>query len=221
MPEEIPWPFSRLYDRYVNRVFVKWFKQIASEIRDSHISGTILDIGTGPGRLPIEIVKQVPNVKVIGIDISKSMIKIARKNAEKEGIDKVEFRIGSAYNTGFKDLSVDLVLSTGLIHHLKEAVKAFNEIYRILKYKGEAWIYDGRRDATKIEIEETIRSMDMEKDLPLPLWIIERIWPYMHIGCKTDVYITGKIGEALRKSLFKSYNIDKKGAYIKITLKKT
>lgn len=222
MPEAIPWPFSRLYDRYPNRIFVKWFKRIARSIKDRQISGTILDIGTGPGRLPIEIAKQVANVEVVGIDISEDMVRIAKKNVEKEGFtDRVKFKVGSAYNTGFEDCSIDLVLSTGLIHHLKEPINAFNETYRILKPGGEAWMYDGRKDATKMEIEETIRKLGMEEDLPLPLWIIERIWPYMHIGYKTNIYISGKIGKALNESLFKIYDVEKEGAYIRIMLKKT
>lgn len=197
------------------------FKRIAKDIKDKKISGIILDIGTGPGRLPIEIAKQMANVEVIGIDISKDMVRIAKRNAKKEGLmDKVKFEVGSAYNTRFEDCSIDLVISTGLIHHLKDPLKAFNETYRILKHEGEAWMYDGRKDATKMEIEETIRSLGMEEDLPLPLWIIKGIWPYMHVGYKTDVYISGKIGRALKESLFKSYDIKKEGAYIKIILRK-
>ncbi|MEM2690445.1 MAG: class I SAM-dependent methyltransferase [Nitrososphaerota archaeon] len=222
MVEEIPWPFSRLYDRYVNRIFVNWFKRIADEIKDRQILGTIVDIGTGPGRLPIEIAKQVADVKVFGIDISEDMIRIAKRNAEKEGVSgKVEFKVGSAYNTGFEDNSVDLVLSTGLIHHLKWPRKALDEVYRILKRGGEAWIYDGRKDAARTELKKTIQSLGMEKILPLPLWIIERIWPYIHIGYKTETYTSGKIGKAIKGSMFKDYEVEIEGAYVKIMLKKT
>lgn len=222
MPEEIPWPFSRLYDRYTNRIFVKWFKWIAQNIRDRQVSGTILDIGTGPGRLPIEIVKQVTDVQVVGIDISEDMVRIARKNAEEAGLaHRVNFKVASAYNTGFKDRSIDLVISTGLIHHLKEPVRAFNEIYRILKRGREAWMYDGRKDATKAEIEETIQKFGVEGGLPIPLWVIKRIWPYMHIGYKTQVYTSGKIGRALNESLFENYDVKKEGAYIEIILRKS
>jgi len=221
MPEKIPWPFSRFYDRFANRAFIKWFEYIAKNVKDQQISGVILDIGTGPGRLPIEITKRVRNVKVIGIDLSEDMVKIARKNADKEGLtNRVEFKVGSAYDTGFKDGSIDLVVSTGVVHHLKEPVNAFNEIYRILRRGGEAWIYDGRKDVTRVEFEETVRILGMEEALPIPLWIIERIWPCMHTGYRTDVYVSGKVGKALRESNFKSYDLKKEGAYIRITLTK-
>jgi ubiquinone/menaquinone biosynthesis C-methylase UbiE len=221
MPEEIPWPFSRFYDRFVNRTFTKWFKHIAENVKDRQISGVILDIGTGPGRLPIEIAKQMPDVEVIGIDLSEDMVRIANRNAEKEELStRVKFRVGSAYATGFLDDSVDLVTSTGMIHHLQEPISAFNEIHRILKGGAEAWIYDGRKDVTKTEFEETVRKLGMDELLPLRLWIIERIWPHLHTGFKTDEYISGKIGRALEKSRIESHELNNEGAYMRITLKK-
>ena len=107
------------------------------------------------------------DVQAVGIDISEDMVRIAEKNAEEAGLtNRVEFKVASAYDTGFKDCSIDLVISTGLIHHLKEPVKAFNEIYRVLKHRREAWMYDGRKDATKAEIEETLRGLSMEETSP-------------------------------------------------------
>ncbi len=170
MPEKIPRPFSRLYDRYPNRIFVKWFKRIAIDIKDRKISGNILDIGTGPGRLPIEIAKEVDSVQVVGIDISEDMVKIAKKNAQEAGLgDKVKFKVASAYNTGFEDCSMDLVISTGLVHHLKEPGNAFNEMHRVLKRGGEAWMYDGRNDATKAEFEGTVRALNHRRRSSPPI----------------------------------------------------
>lgn len=222
MPEKIPWPFTRLYDRYPNRIFVKWFRRIAADIKARGISGKILDIGTGPGRLPIEIAKQVKNANLFGIDISKDMIKIARKNADQERVgDRVEFKVSSAYDTGFENNSIDLVVSTGMLHHLFEPIKAFNEIYRILKPGGEAWLFDGRRDSTRAEFEGTVRDLGIEEDIPLPLAIMERLWPRIHVGYKTEVYKSGKIGKAIKESPFRKTNIKAEGAFIRIELRKT
>lgn len=221
MPEKIPWPFTRLYDRYPNRIFAKWFQRIAADIRDRAISGNILDIGTGPGRLPIEIAKQVKNVRVFGIDMSPDMIKIASRNADQAGVgERVEFRVNSAYDTGFESNSMDLAVSTGVMHHLSQPLSAFNEIYRILKRGGEAWLFDGRKDATREEFEGTVTSLGIEKDIPFPLSIIERIWPRAHVGYKTEVFYSGKIGTAIKESLFEKYTITAQGAFIRIELRK-
>ncbi|MCJ7515147.1 MAG: class I SAM-dependent methyltransferase [Dehalococcoidia bacterium] len=221
MPEKIPWPFSRLYDRYPNRIFVKWFQLIAADVKNKAISGNIVDIGTGPGRLPVEIAKQAEKARVFGVDMSEDMIRIATKNAEKAGVgDRVEFRVRTAYDTGFENNSIDLVVSTGTLHHLSQPLNAFNEIYRILKRGGEAWLFDGRKDVTRAEFEETVRSLGIEKDIPLPIPVIERLWSKIHVGYKTEVYYSGKIGKAIKQSLFEKYNITTEGAFIRIELRK-
>jgi len=222
MPEGIPWPFSRFYDRYVNRVFVKWFRLIAADVKARQISGIIVDIGTGPGRLPLEVAKQVGDAGLFGIDISEDMVKIAQRNAEREGLaDRVRYRVGSAYDTGLGDNSVDLILSTGTIHHLRTPGLAFDEFHRILRIGGEAWLYDGRRDATKAEFEATVHKLGMEGDLPLPIWLLKSMWPHMHVGLKTEAYISGNVGRALSASPFKDYDVRKEGAYVTIMLRKT
>lgn len=222
MPEKIPWPFTRFYDRYPNRIFAKWFRRIAVDIKNRAISGTIIDVGTGPGRLPIEIAKQVENAKVFGIDLSQDMIKIAKRNADREGVgDRVKFKVGSAYDTGFENNSIDLVVSTETMHHLSKPLNAFNEMYKILKRGGEVWLFDGRKDVTRAEFEETVRRLGIEEDIPLPLAIMGRIWPRIHVGYKTEVYYSGKIGKAIRESLFEKYNVTTEGAFIRIELRKT
>jgi ubiquinone/menaquinone biosynthesis C-methylase UbiE len=220
MPEKIPWPFTRLYDRYPNRIFTKWFQNIAADIRDRGISGNILDIGTGPGRLPIEIAKQVKDAHLFGIDLSKDMIKIAGENTDREGVgDRVEFRTKNAYDTGFESDSIDMVVSTETLHHLSKPLVAFNEIYRVLKPGGEAWLFDGRKDASRAEYEETARMLGID-DLPLPFRFFKAMWPRAHVGYKTDVFISGKIGKAIEASPFKKAEFIKEGAYIRIELKK-
>jgi len=220
---EIPWPFSIFYDRYVNRYLVNWFRRIAEDIDAKVGSGAVLDVGTGPSRLPMEIAKRSPRLRVVGIDISKGMIDVANDNARKSGLaDRVEFRIGSAYQTGFPDRSYDLVVSTGLVHHLVHPVEAFNEIHRVLMNGGEAWMYDGRKDATVEDLEETFSKLRMtERDLPLPPWVIKRIWPCAHVGYKTEVYTSGKIRRAIEGSPFRSHRVITEGAYVKIVLEKT
>ena len=220
MPDVIiPWPFTRLYDKYPNRIFAKWFTKIAEEIKAKGISGNIVDIGTGPGRLPIEIAKQVKKARLFGIDLSKDMIKLARKNAEMAGVaDRIEFSVATASDTGLKANSMDLVLSTNTLHHLADPVKAFNEIYRILKPGAEAWVFDGRRDATRAEFLETVRKLDLADDIPVS--IISRLWPLIHVGSKTEAYYSGKIGIAIKQSSFKKAEITPEGTFMRLRLKK-
>ncbi len=63
-------------------------KQSLITHNSSHI--TILDIGTGSGCIPITLKKNIPNSKVIGIDISEQALEVAKSNAIKNKVE-VEF----------------------------------------------------------------------------------------------------------------------------------
>jgi len=217
--EKIPWPITRFYNSFVCKYLDNFYNQIAEEMSKNNIGGAIFDAGTGPGRLPIKIAQLMPTVTIIGMDASQDMIKIARKNAERAGVSRAKFVVGSAYRTGFNDSTFDLVVSTGLVHHLEKPVQAFDELYRILKPRGEAWMYDGRRDASREEMRRTIGDLQ-GSGLTLPLWIVERVWPYMHVGYKTREYTHGIVAEALKQSLFKDYKAVIEGGFIKIVMRK-
>ena len=49
----------------------------------------------------------------------------------------------------FADCSLDIVVSTGAMHHWKDPAAGLNEIYRILKHGGYALIYDLVSDTPK------------------------------------------------------------------------
>lgn len=49
---------------------------------------TILDIGTGSGNIAISLAKEIRKAKIIATDLSASSIKLAKKNAEQNGVLK-------------------------------------------------------------------------------------------------------------------------------------
>ncbi len=60
--------------RYLSRSFVSIAKKWG--ITD----GKVLDLGTGTGLLAIELAKKIPDVEVIGLDLSDVALEVARKN---------------------------------------------------------------------------------------------------------------------------------------------
>jgi ubiquinone/menaquinone biosynthesis C-methylase UbiE len=140
-PESIPTPGAIFYNATVAIVLRKPETKIANDIVEKMGSGTILDLGSGPGYLSIEIARRSPSLRVYGIDLSRQMVKIARRHAK--GVDNARFVFGNAAKLPFKDNSIDLVISTGASHHWKTPRMVFDECYRVLKTGQEAWIYDG------------------------------------------------------------------------------
>lgn len=156
-PEGIPFPSSRSY-AYIakrSRFLRDCYRELAKEVAKKLSRGRILDVGTGPGYLPIEIARLIEGVEIVGIDVSKDMVRIARKSAWKEGLgSRVRFEVEDANNMSYADSSFDLVVSTGSFHHWKKPVRVLNEIYRILKPSCEAWVYDLRKYAPAEDLEK-------------------------------------------------------------------
>ena len=140
-PESIPTLGAILYDATVSKVLRKPEAKIANDVVAKMGKGTVLDLGSGTGYLSIEIAKRSPNLRLYGIDLSRQMVKIARHHAT--GVDNARFVFGNAAKLPFKDNSIDLVISTGALHHWKTPMLVFDECHRVLRTGKEAWIYDG------------------------------------------------------------------------------
>lgn len=150
--ERIPGPLASAYEKATRLAIDMYYSEVAVEVVSEFEEGRILDLGTGPGYLPIEIVKRAENVKIIGIDLSRKLIQMARQNAQKAGVaDNLKFLVGNSASLRFDDASFDMVLSTGMLHSLKKPVKVFQEIYRVLRSGGQAWIYDPAKIALCID----------------------------------------------------------------------
>ena len=150
--EGIPNPGAKVYSIIVARspVMKDFYREVAEEASSRVSSGQILDIGTGPGYVPLEIARRSQNSEIKAIDISPAMIRIASKNAkDAELAGHVHFQYGSAESIPFGDGYFDLIISTLSFHHWAKPRECLKEIHRVLRNGGEAWIYDLRRDPTQ------------------------------------------------------------------------
>ena len=94
----------------------------------------ILDASCGTGDTTIELKKK--GVKVIGINISKEEIMLAREKADKGGA-KIDFVIGDLTNAPFKDKTFDQIISLDTLEHIKDDDIVFREFARMLKPSGK------------------------------------------------------------------------------------
>jgi ubiquinone/menaquinone biosynthesis C-methylase UbiE len=150
--EGIPKPGAIIYSAIVAKspVMEDFYHMVTEEVLSKISFGKILDIGTGPGYLPLEIGLRSQGIEIKAIDISPAMVEIAKQNSQKLGLSgRVEFLFGSAEKIPFEQGCFDLIVSTGSFHHWAQPKECLKEVYRVLKNGGEAWIYDLRRDITK------------------------------------------------------------------------
>jgi ubiquinone/menaquinone biosynthesis C-methylase UbiE len=90
----------------------------------------VLDLACGTGIFTLKMAAL--GAKVIGLDTSQSMIKIASARAP-----KTRFIVGDARRLPFGAGSFDIVVSNLLIHYLKDLKSLFAEINRVLVPDGE------------------------------------------------------------------------------------
>jgi ubiquinone/menaquinone biosynthesis C-methylase UbiE len=160
-PEGIPWPGTIIYNAISSKVvFQRHYEMVAKDIlRYCKTTDSLLDIGTGPGWLLLKLYQQSPAMRLVGIDVSASMVGKAQENLAAAGLSKViEIREGNAVSLPFAGNFFDIVVSTGSIHHWKDPTAALNDIYRVLKPGGYAIIYDLVSDTPACALAEMKRE---------------------------------------------------------------
>lgn len=95
-----------------------------------------LDVATGLGRFAIDFAKSGAD-KVIGVDISASMIEKAKKNSVQEGVgDKIDFKVGNAAELNFAPNSFDIISLMEVLVHLPDPTSVVKNLSKYLKPNG-------------------------------------------------------------------------------------
>lgn len=130
---------ARIYSFFVKTSITKDFYAFVIEDINRHDANSILDVGTGPGEIPMRLSKN-RLLKVYAIDPSPSMIKIATKKAAAKK-SNVVFRIGSSRNIPFKR-KFDIIMSSISFHHWNKKKEALLYMSTFLTSKGVMNIYE-------------------------------------------------------------------------------
>jgi ubiquinone/menaquinone biosynthesis C-methylase UbiE len=134
--------------------FCQTAQDIAGRIKPGH---HVLEVAPGPGYLAIELAK-LGNFQITGLDISKSFVKMAAKNAQRAGVH-VQFHHGNAAAMPFASCVFDFVVCRAAFKNFSEPVNALDEMYRVLKPSGTAVIFDLRADASHSDITSYVHGM--------------------------------------------------------------
>lgn len=139
------------------RTNLGYFKELARKVvQNLPESGDVLEMAPGPGYMAVEIAK-LGNCRVTGLDISMAMVEIVQHYAAEAGVPAT-FLQGNASNMPFENESFDFIVCSAAFKNFSDPVGAIQEMYRVLRPRGKAFIVDLRKDAPNQNIYEYVDS---------------------------------------------------------------
>jgi len=96
----------------------------------------VLDVGCGPGWYSLQYALYGANVTAM--DLTRKAVETTSKYAFIKKHDNVRACQGDAQKMPFKDSCFDIVVSSGVLHHVPDPIAAFKEVRRVVKNTGEA-----------------------------------------------------------------------------------
>ena len=151
--------FNRVPDHYdfLNRLLTLrldevWRKKAVDRILQES-PRKVMDLGTGTGDMAVRIARKSPESEVVGYDFSPTMLQVARRKAERFGVNNLSFVEGDAASMPFDDATFDVVgISFAFRNitfrnpHTKEYL---NETLRCLKPGGKFVIVESSQPRTR------------------------------------------------------------------------
>lgn len=160
-------------------------------IANLKVGETVLDLGCGGGFDCFLASKKVGETGlVIGVDMTPDMISLARKNAEEDGYNNVEFRLGEIEYLPVADESIDVIISNCVINLSPDKEKVFQDAYRVLKPGG------------RLSISDVVATAELPEDIKMDL--------SMMVGCIAGAEYVEVIRKIMEEAGFKNIKLTPK-----------
>jgi len=113
----------------VNQGFLDRFREYFPEFTEGHI----LDLGCGPGDIPVRFARALPSCRITGVDASEPMIGLAGVAVKQAGLaDRITFRCERFQGVSLIE-PVDAVVSNSLLHHVPNPLQFWYRLRRLVK----------------------------------------------------------------------------------------
>jgi|SRR5580704_14421574 len=119
----------------------------------------VLEVAPGPGYFAVELAR-LGNYRITGLDISRTFVDIARRNAADARVE-VDFQQGNVARMPFESGRFDFLLCRAAFKNFAEPVLALREMHRVLAPGGKAVIIDLRRDTSLDSIRKAVSQMGL------------------------------------------------------------
>ena len=139
----------------VNGRFVADFLEAHGPCR----GGAVLDVGTGPARIPIALAMADERANVLGIDLARHMLNRARRNVAEAGLsERIKLELVDAKGVPYPDGQFEAVISNSIVHHIPDPTPALAEMVRLVAPGGSLFVRDLCRPADDDALGAIVRA---------------------------------------------------------------
>ena len=151
----------------------------------------VIDLGSGGGFDAFLAAHEVgESGRVIGIDMTPTMISKARKNAEKGKFSQVEFRLGEIEHLPVPDNTADVIMSNCVINLSPNKAQVFRDAFRALKAGG------------RLAISDVVATCEMPDEMKND--------PILHAGCMAGASMVDDLIMMMRDAGFEQVVVEPK-----------
>lgn len=119
----------------------------------------VLDVCTGPGRIPIELCQRREDAQVVAVDYARHMLALAQRHVEAARLaGRIRLQRADAKKMPFRDRSFTAVLCNGSLHHIPEPRAALREMLRVVARGGWLFLRDLMRPHDDGEVEYLVAT---------------------------------------------------------------
>lgn len=112
-----------------NQGFVDRFREYFPDFKEGHV----IDVGCGPGDIPIRLARALPTCRITGIDASAPMVQLAERAVQEAGLsERITLRCERFQDTAGAN-QADAGISNSLLHHLPNPLLFWNKLRRLVK----------------------------------------------------------------------------------------
>ncbi len=114
---------------------------------------SVLDVGTGTARIPIELARRDASAKIVGSDLADHMLRVAKANVDAAGLaDRIRLDRQDAKAMTYDTGTFSAVVCNTILHHIPEPQPALAEMQRVLARGGCLFLRDLIRPADETEL---------------------------------------------------------------------
>lgn len=135
-----------------NQGFVDRFREYFPDFREGHV----LDLGCGPGDIPIRFARAFPTCRITAIDASAPMLQLAERAVQQVHLsERITFRCERFQDTAGAN-QADAGISNSLLHHVPNPLQFWNKLRRLVKPGSPVLVMDLLRPESPEEAQAIV-----------------------------------------------------------------